>query len=200
MTAKSGIDSSLRTLEAELRRLEAEYNMFFAGQLPRPPWETRAAVEHLLKRLDREAATGGTAVDRFRLQTIQSRFQAFVDLWDRGLRAREEGRPGPFAHRRVTEERTAKSPEDRVVYVTTFVDPLDELDKLQDLYERLSDARRELGAAQVPFHKFATLVRDEVKHIREHGAPEVALRVAVQDGQVALTARGLSGLKGRSSD
>ena len=30
-------------LEAEIRRLEAEYNMFFAGRLPRLPWETRAA-------------------------------------------------------------------------------------------------------------------------------------------------------------
>ena len=35
--------------------------------------------------------------DRFRFETLQSRFPTFVDLWDRGLRAREEGRPGPFA-------------------------------------------------------------------------------------------------------
>ena len=38
------------TLEAELKRLEAEYNMFFAGRLPRPPWETRGRVEALVKR------------------------------------------------------------------------------------------------------------------------------------------------------
>lgn len=166
--------------------------MFFAGQLPRPPWETRTAVERLLKRLDRSASSEGTAVDRFRLQTVQARFQTFVDLWDRGLRAREEGRPGPFAQRRGRDVASA-SGEDRVVYVTTFVDPMDELDKLQELYERLSDARREIGEAKVPFHKFASLVRDEVKQLRSHGAPEVALRVAVQDGQVALTARGLKG-------
>ena len=37
-----------------------------------------------------------TSAERFRFQTLQSRFQTFIDLWDRGQRAREEGRPGPF--------------------------------------------------------------------------------------------------------
>ena len=27
---------------------------------------------------------------------MQARYATFADLWDRGLRAREEGRPGPF--------------------------------------------------------------------------------------------------------
>ena len=34
--------------------------------------------------------TSRTTRDRFRFQTLQSRYAAFVDLWDRGLRAREE--------------------------------------------------------------------------------------------------------------
>jgi len=79
-----------------LKTLEAEYNMFFAGRLARPPWETRARVEAIVKQCDR-AHTRNTA-DRFRFLTLQSRFAAFVDLWDRGMRAREEGRPGPFSH------------------------------------------------------------------------------------------------------
>jgi hypothetical protein len=32
---KLDVDRELTTLEAELKRLEAEYNMFFAGRLPR---------------------------------------------------------------------------------------------------------------------------------------------------------------------
>ena len=45
------IQRDLLALEADLKRLEAEYNMFFAGQLPRPPWETRGRVEAMVKRL-----------------------------------------------------------------------------------------------------------------------------------------------------
>src|ERR687891_170705 len=88
-------EREVQVLEAELKRLEAEYNMFFAGRLPRPPWETRSRVESMIRRYDRGQiqSTG----DRFRFEMLQSRFRAFVDLWDRGLRAREEGRPGPFA-------------------------------------------------------------------------------------------------------
>ena len=41
---KSEFEQQMIYLEAEIRRLEAEFNMFFAGRLPRPPWETRAKV------------------------------------------------------------------------------------------------------------------------------------------------------------
>jgi hypothetical protein len=193
----SDLEADVRALEAELRRLEAEYNMYFAGQLPRPPWETRTRVEQLMKRLERSAVTEGTAVDRFRQQTLQSRLAAFVDLWDRGLRAREEGRPGPFARRRSAETDVEKRPADRIVYVTVFADPARELDRLHDLYERLTEVRHELGAAQVPFHRFARLVRERVASLKRKGVPEVAFRVAVHGGKVTLVARGR---KGASSD
>ncbi len=49
----STIDRDLTRLEADLKQLEAEYNMFFSGRLPKPPWETRARVEALVKQLDR---------------------------------------------------------------------------------------------------------------------------------------------------
>ena len=190
MLRGSDLENDLHKLEADLRKLEAEYNMFFAGQLPRPPWETRSHVEQTLKRLERAGAISGTYVDRFRLQTLQSRFAIFVDLWDRGLRAREEGRPGPFA-RRGRGDAPAVVPGDRVVCVTVFSDPAREMDRLRELYEHVTLIRRELGEVQVPFHKFAGLIRDKVTVLKKRGAPEVAFRVTVRGGKVSLTARGL---------
>ena len=186
------VDRELMTFEAELKRLEAEYNMFFAGRLPRPPWETRGRVEAMAKRLDRThlSNTG----DRFRFTTLQTRFQTFVDLWDRGLRAREEGRPGPFAKPQRSEEPKPKRPEDRILHVTTFSNPLAEMDKLQELYERLAEARREVGEEPVPFHKFADLIKTQVTGLKEKGSPEVAFRVAVKDGKVNFTARAMRGV------
>jgi hypothetical protein len=188
----SDFDRDLRKLEADLRKLEAEYNMFFAGQLPRPPWETRAHVEQTVKRLERAGTISGTYAERFRLNTLQSRFATFVELWDRGLRAREEGRPGPFS-RKGRDDARAQPPGERVVYVTVFSDPKEELDRLRDLYERIADVRRELGEAQVPFHKFAGLIREKVGAFKKRGAPEVAFRVTVRDGKVTFSARGLKG-------
>ncbi len=187
------IERDLQRLEADLRQLEAEYNMFFAGRLPKPPWDTRARVEKVVKMMDR-AYIQNTG-DRFRFQTLQSRFQAFIDLWDRGLRAREEGRGGPFGQAPAKKEPEKKAPEDRIVHVASFRDPAREVDKLAQLYESLTEARKEAGEQQIPFHKFADLVKTQVKKLRDTGGSEVAFRIAVKDGKVNLTARALKGTK-----
>ncbi len=193
--AEPDIQRDLQALAAELKRLEAEYNMFFAGRLPRPPWETRGRVEALIKRWDRGHIQGSG--ERFRFEMLQSRFQTFIDLWDRGLRAREEGRPGPFAAPPPkAKPRKPAEAESRVLHVTAFTDPMREMDKLHSLYDSLMDARRQAGDEVVPFHRFAALVKDQVGKLREAGSPEVAFRVAMKDGKVNLTVRGLKGGKG----
>jgi hypothetical protein len=188
----STFDRDLTRLEADLKQLEAEYNMFFSGRLPKPPWDTRSRVEAEVKRIDRGHIpnTG----DRFRFSTLQSRYAAFIDLWDRGLRAREEGRPGPFAQKPSSIEAAKRGPEDRILRVSSFRYPVREIDKLTDLYESLAEARREVGEDAPPFHKFAELVKTQVKKLRDGGSPEVAFRVAVKDGKVNFTARGLKGV------
>jgi hypothetical protein len=186
------IQKDLNQLASDLKQLEAEYNMFFAGRLPRPPWETRKRVEAMLKRWDRRRID--SSGDRFRFQTIQSRFASFADLWDRGLRAREEGRPGPFAGpppKAVRRPEKEESHEPKVVHVAAFRDPVREVEKLTALYDSLMDARRGLGEDVVPFHRFAALVKDQVAKFREAGSPEVAFRVTLKDGKVNFTARAL---------
>ena len=188
MAPISETERDLQRLEAALKQLEAEYNMFFSGRLPRPPWETRSRVEALVKRYDR--AYIQNYGDRFRFTTLQSRFAAFVDLWDRGLRARDEGRSGgSFVPKRRTTAPEVKPPQDRTMIVTSFHDPLKEMDKLHDLYDALVEARREIGEAAVPFHKFAELVKNQVSKLTTEGHTEVAFRVAVKDGKVNFTAR-----------
>ena len=51
------------------------------------------------------------------------------------------------------------------------------------------------GEQQIPFHKFADLVKSQVKKLRDTGGAEVAFRIAVKDGKVNLTARALKGTK-----
>ena len=184
-------ERDLQRLEAALKQLEAEYNMFFSGQLNKPPWQTRSRVEALVKQYDR-AHIPNTG-DKFRFTTLQARYAAFVDLWDRGLRAREEGRSGPFPQKRSDKPPEPQRPADRIVHVAAFRDPLKEMDKLHELYNSLAEARREVGLAAVPFNKFTDLVKSQVKKLKESGAGEVAFRVAVKDGKVNFTARSMKG-------
>lgn len=188
----SDLQKDILTLTAELKRLEAEYTMYFGGRLPRPPWETRSRVEAMLKRLGRGHITG--TADRFRFENLQARFQKMVEVWDRGLRAREEGRPGPFAAPPAARAPArAEKADGGVVHVTAFTDPSHEMDKVHALYDSVMAARREVGEESVPFHRFAALVKDQVTKLRSSGTSEVAFRVAVKDGKVNLTVRGLKG-------
>ena len=196
MAEARDIERELQMLETELRKLEGEYNMYFAGRLPHPPWETRSRVDAIVKRLDRSYIQNYG--DRFRFNTIQARFSAFVDLWDRGLRAREEGRPGPFVRKPASGEPpkpAPKSAEDQILAVAAFKDPMKEMDKLQDLYDTLRDAREQRGENIPPFHKFTELVKAQVSKLKKDGAPEVAFRITVKDGKLNFTARGLKGTK-----
>ena len=229
MAEHTDLERDLKILETTLRRLENEYTMFFAGQLPRPPLETRAKVEALLRRYDR--AYIQSYADRFRLNTLQGRFSAFVQLWDRGLRAREEGRPGPYMksardtaappsveppappeESEVASGATAtlhpsgpvpvpapasapRTPQGPVH--VTVADPGQEAEKLQALYRALMEARRQTGNDEtLPFQRFAQMVSTQVSKLRDAGSREVAFRVAVKDGKVSLTAKGIKGGSG----
>lgn len=194
MASTTQTERDLQRLATELKQLEAEYNMFFSGILPKPPWETRSRIEALVKQYDRSYIQNYG--ERFRFFTLQARYATFVELWDRGLRAREEGRPGPFAQRPPAEKETKpKGPEDRILHVSSFRDPAREMDKLHDLYNSLAEARQEVGDEAVPFHKFVDLVKSQVKKLKATGTPEVAFRVAVKDGKVNFTARALKGVR-----
>jgi hypothetical protein len=188
-------DRAMQRIEAELKQLEVEYNMFFAGRTKRPPVETQKRVAELIKTQD--SAYIQNYGDRFRFTTLQTRYQKLIGLWEKALRAKEEGRAGPLVLPQApsTEPEQKKGPEDGVVHSASFSDPVREIDKLTALYESLTEARAKLGEEQVPFHKFAELVKNQVKKLKDGGSDEVAFRVAVKDGKVNFTARGTKGTK-----
>ncbi|HEY6213578.1 MAG TPA: MXAN_5187 C-terminal domain-containing protein [Vicinamibacterales bacterium] len=182
----------MQRIEAALKQLEAEYNMFFAGRIKRPPVETQNRVAAMMKAQDR--AFIQNYGDRFRFTTLQTRYQKLIELWEKSLRAKEEGRAAalvlPGATSAAPKDDEKKGPEDGVVHHAAFTDPLREIDKLTALYESLTEARAQVGEEQVPFHKFAELVKNQVKKLKESGSEEVAFRIAVKDGKVNFTARG----------
>ncbi len=180
-------EREFQMLSTELRKLEGEYNMYFAGRTARPPIESRGRVDQLFKRWDRRQVD--STATRFKLQTLQSRYSSFVDLWDRALRAREEGRPSPLLHRRDM-ARSPRPTGSEGARAVTFVDPRQEGDKLRKLYDMLMDARRQAGEGVVPFNKFADLVKEQTQRLQKKGLDEVTFSVSTADGRVNLTAKG----------
>ena len=77
--------------------------------------------------------------------------------------------------------------------MATFSNPTKEPVKVRELYNSFIEARKQAGQDRVEYERFEQLVNAQVKAIQSKGAGEVAFRVAIQDGKVAFTARGMRG-------
>lgn len=75
-------------LESDLKRLEVDYSQFFAGQQRRLPMERRAKVDAAIKKHDR--APRRNTAERFRFDTLQARYAALCQLWERTLREKDK--------------------------------------------------------------------------------------------------------------
>jgi hypothetical protein len=191
-------DRQLRELEAEIKRLEIEYNLFFAGRLPKLPWDTRARVEGLVKQYDRMHIQN--TAERFRFQGLQSKFNSFCELWERNLKNRELGRPGPQRPRTPDASTPAAPPPPQAAApaappagagrpgAVSVRDAEAEVHKVQALHEEFNEARRRLGEPEVSFDRFRDVVKSQVSKLGKDGTG-VAFRVSVKDGRVAFTAK-----------
>jgi hypothetical protein len=214
---KSEWEQQMQHLDAEIRRLEAEFNMYFAGRLPRPPWETRTRVTALVKKYD-QGYIRNTA-DRFRFETLQARFQKFIDICDRQMTMREMGRTLPGTKRTTepepsaaqgahgaqgtqgaqdahgaqgaptTAERAREAAEKANEKVVKFGRADAGADsRVKELYEQLAAAKKQVGEAPVAYERVAALVKAQVTKFADEGT-NVAFRIALKDGKVSLTVK-----------
>lgn len=199
---KTEWDKQMQHLDGEIRRLEAEFNMFFAGRLPRPPWETKTRVAALVKKFDNSYIRN--TADRFRFETLQSRYQKFIELCDRQLTNRELGRPMLGVPRRTEPPKPAEEPKPEGVpeapklvaaerareaaeRVVKFGRDAGEA-RVKELYEQLAAAKKAVGEAPVEFERVAALVKAQVSKFADDGS-KVEFKIATKDGKVSLTVK-----------
>ena len=192
-------------LEAEIKRLEAEYNMFFTGRIARPPFETRKRIDGIVKKHDRSYIQN--TADRFRFSTVQSRYGKLCELWEKQMNAHEYGRPKRGSQLGVTHaarpapppESEASAPEtpadaggERLLHVASIRNTAADGDRVKELYEQLAQARKATGEAPLAMDRVAALVKAQVDKFSADGS-EVAFRVAMKDGKVSLTVKAVKG-------
>lgn len=190
---KSDWDKQMMHLETEIRRLEAEFNMFFAGRLPRPPAETRARVAALVKKHD-QAFIRNTA-DRFKFESLQNRYSKFIELVERQLTNRELGRPMPGARSpepppppRRPDPRDAPAGDPGMIRFQRDQQLSADSEPVKKLFEQLADAKKQVGESPVAIDRLAALVRAQVDKFAAEGK-DVTFKVAMKDGKVSLTAK-----------
>jgi hypothetical protein len=184
-------DRELRRLEDGLRHLNAEYDAFLYGSSVRPPIEARRQIEGAIRRLN--AVESMSAAERYRFSTLQGRFTALMERWERLQGEKEAGRrPGLYGHFRGPGESETPAPNARKaasVEEKRHARP-EELDR--DLFDRYVAAKKARGedVSGYRLEGFLEGLERERRKVRDRlGDGEVVFDIAERDGRVRLIAR-----------
>jgi hypothetical protein len=187
------IDEELALLEESFRRLKIEFDIYFAGGAKKPPTDTEARVQGLLRRHLENSRL--SFPQRFRLTAVGQRYSVFSDLWRRKAKIKDEGyrRPqdtlvgvGGFGHLGEPTSRAAvvqNEPESFVLFTSDVIEVV-------ALYEAVVRAREAAGQPLGAFDSFAAFVQLKSNQIRtQFQCKAVEYTVTVKSGQVQLKAR-----------
>jgi hypothetical protein len=190
-------EDDLDQLEHMFRQLQIEWEKFFGGVEKKPPNELRARVEAIVKKYAHTEIRNNT--ERFRYQALASRFNTFNELWNKRMRAIEEGRPlglhgraaaaaAPVAGRSAAAASRAAPSEGGEFRVRSA-----EQDEsaVRALYEKFLQARQQAGEkGTVKFDNFQKLISQQASRIMaDKGAQAVDFRLETKEGKVSLKAK-----------
>jgi len=174
------VGEQIALLEKALRALIRDWERYFAGDLRVPPMDAQERIERRLRTITQQPSR--QRAERFHLEQLQHRFTAYVQNWNRMLRAREEGR----VRQGTVSEAGRKRPQPPNATSAATVSS----DEESALYDRYVAAKRaqgeQVGLDRQAFDEHIAAERDKLA--RRLGE-DVQLDVLVTDGKVKLAAR-----------
>ncbi len=200
----SALEDDLARIEEGTFKLQKDWDRFFSGQERKAPFEAKQRLDRLVRKYIGVEIRNN--IERFRFQSLTARYNTLSDLWNRRLRALEEGRPLTSTQLRQAREleasQLAAAPKPAVhrsvepaseppARVEVRLSTLREDDAgVRDLYEQFKAARTSVGESEVKFESFKKLISQQrARLLDEKDAVAVDFRVAVKDGKVALKAK-----------
>lgn len=181
-------DEDLANLDEWLRRLKIEYHIFFSGNRKNPPDDLKLRVEKLVKRLSE--CSDLSFSQRFRYNTLVTRFYVYRDLWRRTMRDREMGAglKEEQAQTQLSPPAPAEHREDTVRI--SISDPKTEEEKVRELYDALLRIRKtDSGETPISYPQFAKYIATQTRGIRDrYQCSAVAFTIALEEDSIRFTA------------
>jgi len=182
------VDEKLTRLEEDIRRLKIEFDMFFNGASKRPPYDTKSRVETTIKRLGDDRTL--SYAQRYRYNSLGSRYNSFRELWRRTMQGREEGRDAGATARASAKEQ-AVAEFKRADFVCD--DAHKDVELVKNLYSALVEAKKVCGepVEDFSFPRFHRLIASQADGLKERlGCDRVSFSIDVEGGRVSFKARG----------
>ncbi len=170
---------ALDHLQHDIRQFQVDFERFFNGGLPLPPEELRNRIQTQLRNLRNTSITA--AVDNFRLNDLEARYNSYNEMYNRRLRDQEEGRTPHKVIAFVEKQRF--DPRGGIVFGSDV-----DSEAAEALYHGLASGPGD--GPKFDLDSFQTYLRRQTEAIRQKtGCDEVQFRVAEEDGKLKLKAR-----------
>jgi len=208
----ASVDEELSQLDREIRQLKIEYEMYFGGGRKRPPTDTIWRIEQIIKKYGERGGQLNFG-QRFKLNNLTQTYAKYQEVFRKRLAAKESGtvqRHYGAAARAVEEERQKNRPKEpapppageerpaaaaaaprAASYSTAVSDPVNEKEKVEELFSVLLAAKRQAGEKtdSLNFEGFQQFVKKKTAELKKQGKGDVEYTVSVEGGQVKLKAK-----------
>jgi hypothetical protein len=188
-----GVAARLDELEQHIFLLKIEYEKYFSGIEKIEPVRDREAVRRMVRDLMEQQIR--SSAQRFRFQSLKSRFQSFELYWTRNLVMIERGIHPKMRFRADLKEKKAPAepalpPEQQEVLRQRQEQMEREERAYRIVYDRYMEARTKCGqSADLSFDAVRDVLKKQVRTIKStYQCESVKFRVVVEDGKARLKA------------
>ena len=84
-----GIDEEISFIQASLKTLRFDYDLFFSGAAKFPPFKLRTELEKRVRKLGNEQID--KLAQRYKLQSVMTTYNSYIALWEKQMKLRESG-------------------------------------------------------------------------------------------------------------
>jgi len=177
-----GFKEDMALFVRSFKMLEREYEQWFSGALPTPPWDTQRRCENIVKEYNRNPPRNLSEQSIFAMH--QAKFNTYMEMWNRRMRLKEEGRLPTGREERS--KRIAKPPGP----------PDGGGGSGDDHYRKVFDsyvaAKQQAGEAteKLKYESFKKALAKQADQLRSsRGIENVNFGVSIKNGKVSVVAR-----------
>lgn len=164
-------------LQRHFKMLEREYEQWFSGALPTPPIQTQKICEEIVREYNRNPPRNISEQSIFSMH--QSKFNTYMEMWNRRMRLKEEGRL-PTGR----EERSKRVPRP--------TSPAAGDDGFRDVFDAYVKEKQRAGEGtdNLNYDSFKSALQKQATHLQQtRGLTDVDFGVSVKNGKVSVVAR-----------
>ena len=177
-----GFKEDMARLQVTFKELEREYEQWFSGALPTPPWNTQRICEDIVNRYNRNPPKKVAEQTLFSMH--QSKFRTYMEMWNRRMRLKEEGKlpTGREEHSKRVVASSKRSPSADVGGD----------DDYKKVFESYVTAKQKAGeaTAKLSYDSFKRALKKQADQLGvSRGIENVNFGVSVKDGKVSVVAR-----------